>query len=113
MERKIVKLSGGRIAQRTNIIGTRLWVYKVWEHSSVLDGGHSTITSFGRDWYGRIGTRRITQEINAIAVGPVRFKACDEWRREQARQAEALIHEAFAETRGHKANTYGEIEITQ
>jgi len=113
MERKTVKLSDGRIAHRFNVIGTRFWVYKVWERINFSDNSHSTITTFGRDWYGRIGTRRITDRINAMPVGDNRFEACDAWREAQRIEAQALIHGAFPETKAVKANEYGEIEITQ
>jgi hypothetical protein len=94
--------------RRTRIAGTNCHVYTVWE-SSALMGPHSTITSNpAGGWFGRLGTRRLPNAVDAIPVGPVRFVAVDCHHAAQYRLAYAAIRTAFGAIEGRA--DMGEIE---
>lgn len=95
--------------------------YSVWEKGEVVYT-HSTITSFGggkevgqgngpTQWYGRLGTRELSKDINSIPVGPERYKAVDIWHNAQYNLAYDLINKAFPETINNGVKSMGEIEL--
>lgn len=83
--------------------------YSAWEPSAPMSK-HSTITTCdtedgpcgtsGRryEWLGRLGTRALTPEIDALRGGsPERIAACDAYRAAQHAVAVAAIVECFPE----------------
>lgn len=68
-----------------------------WE-AGLLFGDHSTVTTFDGNWYGKIGTERISPEIEALKGGsPERIAACDRHRAYHCERARIAIAEAFPE----------------
>lgn len=74
-----------------------------------LAGRHSNITSFtntpgvnelGVAWWGRIGSRRLTPEQDAMPVNEKRFAMVREHYKDQHREARALILMAYPEFDG-------------
>lgn len=71
---------------RTPILGTDTVVYSAWEPTgSALTAQHGTIRS-RRDldetatgWLGRIGTKQLPAQDNALPVGPSRSAAVRHW----------------------------------
>lgn len=101
---------GNLVVRRTQIISTNHFVYDVWEPTAFGEGystpdapAHSTISSrvdMGEDapegkWFGRLGTRRLTVEQNAVPVGEERFALCAAQRAGQNEMAQAAIAEAY------------------
>lgn len=91
--------------------------YEAYEPSvfgSTTSNGHSSITSQNESgrltgWFGKIGTRRVTPEIDRL-TGQERYAAYDVFRRAQHDLAYDLICRAFpAAARGQRRD--GEIVI--
>ena len=105
------------IVQRIPIIASTV-VFTVYEKTVFeLDarGGHSTITTFDglEGWYGRLGTRRLSDEINAIQVGEKRFEAVDGWQRAQYEEAYEAILAVYPGLKNDPTASYhsGEVSI--
>lgn len=73
------------------IIGTDTVCACVYERTDEATNTHSTITTIKDVWHGRLGTRVLPAEIDAIPVGPERSRACNDFRRAQYKKAEDLI----------------------
>ena len=71
------------------------YVYSVWEPTNGPTGNHSTITTIGDKWYGRVGTRRLPSDIDAIPVGEKRFAAVAEHHKAQYDLSYDLIRMCF------------------
>lgn len=94
--------ANGLTVEKYNIIGTHLWVYGAWERTSALGSryeGHSTIQSANDGgWLGRVGTRRLTPELDALApYSQERFDAVCAFYDAQYAEAYAAIVAAFPE----------------
>ena len=80
---------------RSEIIGTRMVVLSAWEPSVRLGSithGHATITTLDGACYGRIGTRRLPAELEALpAMSAVRSAAVGAWQQAQYGEAVAAI----------------------
>lgn len=87
----------GKIVTRYNILGTREIVYAAYEPSDIR-GKHSTIETFDGfpGWYGRIGTRALTPELDALpALTAERWNEVKNYFADQAVEAQDLILKAF------------------
>jgi hypothetical protein len=101
----------------TKIIGTTITVYSAYEPAAHgLPGAgwdHSTLTSEdGSDGFlGRIGTRRLPAELEALpAYSDERLAAVGAWQEAQYREAYALILAAHPEAIDGR-RSMGEIEV--
>lgn len=119
-ETKVIVHEGKRFAvRRGRIIGTKHLIYDVFEPTKlgVHDGtGHSSITSnidigdtVHTGFWGQLGMRDLTPEIDALPVDEKRFTACRKFREEQYRLAHKLIMQVFPEA---KMGTPHESEIS-
>ena len=81
---------------KTRIIGATSDVYAVWEPSSIM-GNHHEITSFNAQWYGRIGTRNISAEVDTLPPGSERFAAVRQHYQNQYEEAYAAILSKYPE----------------
>lgn len=106
------------IVQRIPIITSSTVVFTVYEkadHPLEAGGTHSTIMTFdGRDgWYGRLGTRRLPNEINVIPVGKERFTSVDAFHRAQYEEAYRAILDSYPELEANPTASYhsGEVAI--
>ena len=87
----------GMTVMRYGIIGTDALIYSAWEP----DTGHSTITRIDDQRVGRVGTRRLTSELDALpARSAERYSAVDSWHADQYTAAYAAIESAFPESAG-------------
>jgi hypothetical protein len=93
-----------RVAQ---IAGTKITVYSAWEPCSLHL--HSTITLIDGEWYGRVGTRPLTAELNSLPASDERIKAVDAWHEAQYQEAYAAIEAQYPGLTGHKS--MGEISV--
>lgn len=98
--------------------GKKNYVYAAWEPTTISDmgdGSHHQITHIdGRDGcYGKVGTKSIPAEINALPFGEERIKAVQKWYRGQKERAICLIYEACPETAdGQVDMSMGEIILS-
>ena len=98
--------------ERTRIIGTNAVAFSVWEPTSGPMGEHSTKTTFDEVWHGRVGTRRLTKELDAMKPGSVeRINAVQAFQNAQYEEAYADIIAAHPEAAGGY-RSMGEITIT-
>ena len=108
-----VKVTGQRI------MGTSTTVYEAYEPSSVMgnhSSSHSTITMIDGEWYGKIATRRLPADINAMPIGPERSAAVDAFHKARYAEAYAAIESSgkmYAASYATIKRTYGDIEVTQ
>jgi hypothetical protein len=103
------KKVGDKIVDKFSVGGTNIIVYNAWEPSGVF-GEHSTITTFDGEWYGRIGTKRLSPEVEKLPAGSKeRIDAVGKAFEEQYEEAYRLIEEAYPESANGK-HTMGEIE---
>lgn len=105
-------LTTGEVIQKTRIIGMNLDVYSAWEPTE--DHAHSTITTFEDygPWYGRVATRRLTPELDALpAMSRERSEAVGRWHEAQYEEAYALILAAFPEAANGRRSS-GHIDCT-
>lgn len=99
-----------KVVKKYNIAATDLIVYDVWEPSE-LAGPHSTVTTIDGRWYGRLGTRRSTSELEGLAPGSEeRFRAVGKWHDDQFEEAYRLIVQAFPEASGGE-RSMGQISL--
>ncbi|MGE5571096.1 MAG: hypothetical protein ACM3S5_18835 [Rhodospirillales bacterium] len=118
------RVVAGCLVRRFNICTTRTWVYAVYEPTELAghdDDAHSTVTTFeghvgrlsdGRstNWWGRLGTRGLPSDINALPVGEARSNAVAAYHDKQYALAYRLILAAFPEAADGRRDM-GEIEI--
>lgn len=110
---------GDIAVQRYNIISTPFWVYQALEpmttHKSIstIDRECGKCEHNGRryDWFGKIGSRALPADIDALPVNEARFAACDAWRKGEYARAHAAIIAAFPEAAQGKDGGFGTIEI--
>lgn len=96
----------------TRILGTSAVVLSAWVPGK-LCGEHHTVTTFGDDWYGRVGTERLPAELDALR-GEERSRAVRAWQERKYLAAYKLIGEAFPELDARIAAgrwAMGEVEI--
>ncbi len=85
-------------------------VFSAWEPSEIM-GPHGTITFVGGECYGRVGTRQIGPEIEAMRGGsPERCAACDAHREAQYTEAYQAILAEYPEAAFGRPDL-GEIEV--
>ena len=105
--------------RKINILGTNTYIFSAWEpttlkgtnHTPIIPS-HSTITTINGQWYGRIGTREITPELNSIPVGLERFEKMKEYREGQYNEAYQAILTEYPELKNQNIKyDMGEIEI--
>ena len=105
--------------RKINILGTNNYIFSAWEPTTLkgtnhipIIPSHSTITTINGKWYGRIGTREITPELNSIPVGIERFKKMKEYREEQYQKAYQAILAEYPELKDQNLKyEMGEIEF--
>lgn len=101
---------GEIVVTRVRIAGTRCLVYSAWEPSQ--DGTyHSTITHRGAVRYGRVGTRGIPAELDALPYGAERARRVRAWYDADYARAYPLIEAAFPEAALGERRGMGEIEV--
>jgi hypothetical protein len=104
------KRIGDKVIRKYSVATTDLIVYEAWEPSALM-GPHATITSIDDKWYGRIGTRRPSAELEALPAGSEeRFRAVGKWYEDQYDDAYKLIVQAFPEA-GAGRRSMGEITL--
>ena len=69
-------ISSEIIVQSGVIAGTGIRVYTAWEPSGLM-GEHSTITTIGGKWYGKIGSNPDRVIYDHLPVGQERFDAVE------------------------------------
>lgn len=94
-----VKLPNGQIAVRYQIIGTRIWIYALYEPSSYC-GPHSSLLTIDDRCHGRVGTRRPSDDLEALPSGPTRSAAVCAFYEAQYQEAYTALRAAFPETAG-------------
>ncbi len=92
--------------RRFQIIGTSLEIIQAWEPVA----GHSEITTIDGERCGRIGTRRITAELDAMPRGDARIAAVGAFYKTQNQEAYQIIEAAHADASTGR-HRHGEIEI--
>lgn len=97
------RTANGMIVQKVAIIGTSIRDYSAWELTSPVGAsmfGHSNITTIDGAWYGRVGTRRLTAELDALpAYTSERSAAVQCFHAAQYAEAYCAIVAAFPETK--------------
>ena len=105
--------------RKINILGTNTYIFSAWE-PTILKGtnytpiipSHSTITNINGQWFGRIGTREVTPELNSIPVGIKRFEKMKQYREKQYNEAYEAILVEYPELKGLNLKyDMGEIEV--
>lgn len=115
-----VILRNGKRIERYNIATTPHWVYTVFEaddrEEKAPELNHGTIKFEGGLCWGRMATRELPVDINAIPADkqnlPKRLDAISVWRHNLDREIEKLIWSAFPETNLMQAQA-GEICVTE
>lgn len=103
------KSAGDKVVNKYNIAGSNLIVYNAWEPSGIF-GPHSTITMIEGKWYGRIGTRRLSPDIEKLQAGSKeRIEAVGKAFESQYEEAYKLIEGLYPESANGR-HTMGEIE---
>jgi hypothetical protein len=103
------KQANGFTVQKYTIIGTSHVVYDVWEYYD----GHSTMRSQdGGCWLGRLGTRKLTPDLDALpAWSQERSDAVGAFHDHQYEQAYVAIVETFPEAAAGRRQM-GSIEVS-
>ena len=108
---------GDAIVQYCPIIGTNTVVLSVWVPSK-LCGNHSTITTIrcgiteSKKWYGRMGTERLPEDIDALPCGEGRFAAVKQYHEQLYADAYELIYQSHWGEIARKGHHWGgEIDI--
>ena len=94
----------------TKILGTACTVFSAWEPAPSIFGGHSTKMHIDGKLFGRVGTRELPREIEAIPYGSERLHACDVFRSAQYEEAYRAIVAAHPEAASGMYDM-GQIEI--
>lgn len=96
-----------------SICGGLFRSFTAWERQNGGILGHSTITTIDGQWYGRIGTRRLPDHLEALPpMTDERYNAVREWQQEQYDEAYILIlseHPWLEKVHYHKV--MGEITV--
>ena len=93
---------------RSQIIGTRTWVFDVYEPYA----GHSSFSHFDGERWGRVGTRPLTPELEALRpMTDERIKAVQDFHRAQYFEAYVAITVEFDEA-AVGTRMMGSIELT-
>ena len=96
---------------QTTTIGTYR-SYSAWEPGKI-SGTHSTITHLEDGWYGRIGTRWLPAELEALPGGSdERIAKVHAWQADQYTEAYIAIREQV-EVPGSARYSMGEISWTE
>jgi hypothetical protein len=70
------------------VIGTQLTIYEAYEDYD----NHSSIMTFDGKWMGRVGTRRLTEELEALpAYSDERIQAVTAWQEAEYEEAYDFI----------------------
>lgn len=83
-----------QIITRTQIIGTDIAIYEAYEPTSWGFAGaprHSSITRIDGRTYGRIGTRDLPEELEALPRGEERYELVRAWQRTEDERAYVAI----------------------
>ena len=108
------KRIGDKVVRKYSVGATDLIVYEAWEPSArsrrLEPVNHSTITTIEGQWYGRIGTRYLPPEIEALPRGDERYRAVGKWHEDQYEESYRLIIQAFPEA-GAGKRSMGEITL--
>ena len=98
--------------RRHKIIGANIEVLSAWEAEIGQDGfSHSSITTIDGRWFGRIGTRRLPDHMEAMTpFSDERAEAVGQWHRQQYQEAYNAIVEKYPEALSGKFSM-GEITI--
>lgn len=81
--------------KKTNIIGTEMTVYSVWEPYA----GHSTFTFEAGMKLGRVGTRPLPRELEELPASPERCEKVAAWLVAQCDDAYRAILDQYPHTR--------------
>jgi len=118
-------LADGEIVHRTNIIGTKHWVYSAWKPMPTMSGEGpafcSNVTS-GLDWsfsdtsghvrwYGRIGAELLPAELESLK-GMERYEKVHAYQVVRWNNAYRIILSVFPEAANGKQDM-GEISLTR
>lgn len=104
-----IKRIGDKVVKKYSVAATDLLVYDAWEPSAIM-GRHSTITTIEGRWYGRVGTRYLTPDVEALPPGDERSRVVGKWHEDQYEEAYRLIIQAFPEATAGK-RSMGEITL--
>jgi calcineurin-like phosphoesterase family protein len=103
MATETIRIGADSMVRATQIIGTDITVYSVWErsayilapvneHMTVGRHDHSTITHIDGVLYGRLGTRRCPPELDKLpAYSDERFDAVTAFQQAQYQEAYDII----------------------
>lgn len=106
-----VKLMDNTKVIKTKLIGTNRVVFSAWEPTEFAVG-HSVVTTIEGKWYGRIGSRRLPEELESLpAMSASRSKAVRAWHQSEYQRAYAIIEEYDPRATCGRRDM-GEIEIT-
>ena len=103
-------ISSEIIVQSGVIAGTGIRVYTAWEPSGLM-GAHSTITTIGGKWYGKIGSNPDRAIYDHLPVGQERFDAVEAAYQAQYERAYQAIREANPTLAGDERD--GEIIVRE
>jgi hypothetical protein len=102
---------GTFLVHRTRILGTRCYVFAVYEPGATYFGTHGTTLTIGGKLCGSVMTRALPANIAALS-GDRRVVACDYHRATLAIQCANAIHETFPDIRsGDFTVRPGEVEV--
>lgn len=94
-------------------VSVTLVCYSAWEPSS-YSGPHSTVMSFAGKVYGKVGTKRIPPELEALpAYSMERANAVSRWYNEQKEAAYAAIIAKYPHAAKGARDGMGEIEVVE
>ena len=106
-------MTTSQMVHRTPILCSTTVVFSVWERGTLCTT-HSSITSDEQGWLGRLGTRRLPAELEALPAGDERSTRVRAFHAEQYEAAYAAIVAEYGEKEpavlaGRRS--MGEIEI--
>ena len=85
--------------------------YSAWEPIQLTDS-YWTVREIGGDRFGKVGTRRIPEEIDALPVYSMhRIEAVEDWYASQRERAFRAIVAAHSEAARGRRCSHGEIEL--
>ena len=99
---------GSVVVHRYRIIGTPRVVHAVYVPGATYFSEFSTTFRIDGVLCGKLTSKQIPANVNALPVGPARFAACDAHRSELEEQAYRAIVEAFPDA-AHGAREHGDI----
>lgn len=110
------KTVGIAIVRRTQIIGTQIVVYRAWAPVVGSPYGYSTVTHIDGQQYGRCGTERLPETLEALpARSQVRRDRVRAWQINAYDEAYNTIKAAYPELweLPESAHSMGEITTTE